>query len=52
MHSHIFAIRDNLKIFGFHYVLWAEGLSLRTLYTIWCAYGMIRHDRASLTLKG
>ena len=52
MNSHIFAIRDNLKIFGFHYVLWAEGLSLRTLYNIWIAYGMIRHDRASLTFKG
>jgi hypothetical protein len=44
MKSHIFTIRDNLKILGFHYVLWAEGLSIPTLYKIWCAYGMIRHE--------
>jgi len=44
MHTHIFGIRDNLKIFGFHYVLWLEGLSIRTLYNVWIAYGMIRHD--------
>jgi len=44
MQTNIFSIKDNLKYFGFHYVLWAEGLSLRTLYTIWLAYGMIRHD--------
>jgi len=52
MNSHIFDIRDNLKIFGFHYVLWTEGLSVRTLCVIWCAYGMIRHDRSALSLKG
>jgi len=52
MQSNIFTIRDNLKIFGFHYVLWSEGLSLRTLYAIWAAYGMIRHDRAVFSLKG
>lgn len=44
MTSHIFDIRDNLKFFGFHYVLWTEGLSVLTLYKIWCAYGMIRHE--------
>jgi hypothetical protein len=52
MNSHIFHIRDNLKIFGFHYVLWSEGLTLRTLYKIWIAYGMIRHDRTAFSLKG
>jgi hypothetical protein len=46
MHTHIFGIRDNLKIFGFHYVLWLEGLGIRTLYNIWIAYGMIRHESA------
>jgi hypothetical protein len=44
MNSHIFTIRDNLKILGFHYVLWAEGLSIRTIYKIWIAYGMTRHE--------
>ena len=52
MNSHIFDIRDNLKIFGFHYVLWTEGFSPHTLYKIWIAYGMIRHDKAIFSLKG
>ena len=52
MNSHIFDIRDNLKIFGFHYVLWTEGFSPHTLYKIWIGYGMIRHDKAILSLKG
>jgi hypothetical protein len=52
MYTNIFSIRDNLKIWGFHYVLWSEGLSARTLYNIWIAYGMIRHDRATFSLKG
>jgi len=72
MNSHIFDIRDNLKIFGFHYVLWTEGFSPHTLYKIWSfhyvlwtegfsphtlykiwiAYGMIRHDKTMLSLKG
>ena len=52
MNSHIFHLRDNLKVFGFHYVLWSEGLSVRTLYKIWIPYGMIRHDRAVFSLKG
>ena len=52
MNSHIFDIRDNLKIFGFHYVLWTEGFSIRTLYKIWIAYGMIRHDKAIFSLNG
>jgi hypothetical protein len=52
MTHNIFEIRDNLKIWGFHYVLWTQGLSLRTLYSIWVAYGMIRHDRIIFSLKG
>lgn len=44
MQSNIFNIKDNLKHFGFHYVLWAEGLSIRTLYSLWIAYGMTRHE--------
>jgi hypothetical protein len=44
MQTNIFTIKNNLQYFGFHYVLWSEGLSFRTLYTIWLAYGMIRHD--------
>jgi hypothetical protein len=44
MKSHIFTIRENLNILGFHYVLWTEGLSIATLYKIWIAYGMNRHE--------
>ena len=44
MQSSIFAIKDNLKFFGFHYVLWSEGISIRTLFNIWVAYGMTRHE--------
>ena len=44
MQSNIFNIKDNLRHFGFHYVLWAEGLSIRTLYSLWIAAGMIRHE--------
>jgi hypothetical protein len=44
MQSNIFSIKDNLKHFGFHYVLWSEGLSIRTLYSLWIAYGMTRHE--------
>jgi hypothetical protein len=44
MNSNIFNIKDNLKHFGFHYVLWSEGLSIRTLYSLWIAYGMTRHE--------
>jgi hypothetical protein len=44
MQSNIFSIKDNLKHFGFHYVLWSEGLSIRTLWNLWLAAGMIRHE--------
>lgn len=44
METNIFTIKDNLKFFGFHYVLWVEGLSFRTLYNVWIAYGMTRHE--------
>jgi len=44
MQSSIFAIKDNLKFFGFHYVIWSEGLSIRTIYNLWIAYGMTRHE--------
>jgi len=44
MQSNIFSIKDNLKHFGFHYVLWSEGLSIRTIYNLWIAYGLTRHE--------
>ena len=44
MQTNIFTIKKNLEYFGFHYVLWSEGLSIRTLWNLWIAAGMIRHD--------
>jgi hypothetical protein len=44
MRSSIFEIQDNLRHFGARYVLWTEGLSLRTLYAIWIAQGMTEHQ--------
>jgi len=44
MKSSIFEIQDNLHHFGARYVLWTEGLSIRTLYAIWIAQGMTQHQ--------
>jgi hypothetical protein len=44
MKSSIFEIQDNLHHFGARYVLWTDGLSLRTLYAIWIAKGMTQHQ--------
>jgi hypothetical protein len=44
MRSSIFEIQDNLHHFGARYVLWTEGLSIRTLYAIWIAQGMTQHQ--------
>lgn len=44
MKSSIFEIQDNLRHFGARYVLWTEGLSIRTLYAIWIAKGMTEHQ--------
>jgi hypothetical protein len=44
MQSSIFEIQDNLHHFGARYVLWTDGLSLRTLYAIWIAKGMTAHQ--------
>ena len=49
--KNIFAIKTDLINFGFHYVLWSEGLSIRTLYEIWIANGMIKHERNALKVN-
>jgi len=49
--KNIFAIKSDLIHFGFHYVLWSEGLSIRTLYEIWIANGMIKHEQSPLKVN-
>ena len=44
MYTNIFAVRDTLSAYGFWYAVWLYGVSRKSLWTIFCAWQMIRYD--------
>lgn len=44
MCRNIFEVRDTLNGYGFWYSVWLYGVNRESLWTIFCAWQMIRYD--------
>ena len=45
MYTNIFEVRDTLQGYGFWYAVWLYGVSRKSLWTIFCAWQMMRFDK-------